>query len=426
VSADRVIVLSRAVPCFAHTGRIVLAHLLEQLAICGADLQFAVAGNSVTLEAEDEARLARAGVRAVEGPAPLFDGIDPKDGPARRLARFVGEAVDPRLSGDGPRFRDPDAEVERLMATGARSALLFWDTYYERLAPALSRAGMRLYGYLARPPMAASQVHARNELTGLKRALTQARLQGRERRHLARLRSLSDARNICALDAAWYDHNGVSCSYLPNTWPDAYGDAWQSLRRTAESRRRGIHILGNIGPLTATGNFYGMSYLADSVLPILERKLATSDWVINICGTFELPPVLDRLRRQSHVAVRGYVPDIDEEMLGNHIYLLLNNAGPYPGGYTRVIYAFSSGSCLIAHSRLAQSMPELVHDQNCLLADTPEGVADLIAAAATDSRLRGRIGAAGRETYLSRYQPKTIARGVLAMMSETDRSRSTR
>jgi hypothetical protein len=305
------------------------------------------------------------------------------------------------------------------MATGARSALPFWDTYYERLAPALSRAGMRLYGYLARPPMAASQVHARNELTGLKRALTQARLQGRERRHLARLRSLSDARNICALDAAWYDHNGVSCSYLPNTWPDAYGDAWQSLRRTAESRRRGIHILGNVGPLTATGNYYGMSYLADSVLPLVERKLPTSDWVVNICGTAELPPSLDRLRRQSHVAVRGYVPDIDEEMLGNHIYLLLNNAGPYPGGYTRVIYAFSSGSCLIAHSRLAQSMPELVHDQNCLLADTPESIADLIAAAVRDPILRNRIGEAARRTYLDRYRPNLIAQNLLRMMTET-------
>ena len=59
-------------------------------------------------------------------------------------------------------------------------------------------------------------------------------------------------------------------------------------------------------------------------------------------------------------------------MVGNHIFLLLNNAGPYTGGYTRVIYAFSSGSCLIAHKRLADSMPELVHDRNCLLGATPE------------------------------------------------------
>jgi glycosyltransferase involved in cell wall biosynthesis len=84
-----------------------------------------------------------------------------------------------------------------------------------------------------------------------------------------------------------------------------------------------------------------------------------------------------------------------------------------------VIYAFSSGSCLIAHSRLAQSMPELVHDQNCLLADTPESIADLIAAAVRDPILRNRIGEAARRTYLDRYRPNLIAQNLLRMMTET-------
>ena len=120
------------------------------------------------------------------------------------------------------------------------------------------------------------------------------------------------------------------------------------------------------------------------------------DWVINICGRFELPPEFDDLKPQPNVAMRGFVPDIDEEVRGNHIFLLLNNAGPYTGGYTRVIYAFSSGSCLIAHTRLAESMPELVHGRNCLLGATPEEIADHIAAAARDPALRARLGEAAR------------------------------
>jgi glycosyltransferase involved in cell wall biosynthesis len=123
------------------------------------------------------------------------------------------------------------------------------------------------------------------------------------------------------------------------------------------------------------------------------------------------------LRHEPNVAIRGFVPDIDEEMLGNHIFLLLNNAGPYPGGYTRVIFAFSSGSCLIAHRRLAESMPELVHDENCLLGDTPESIAALIAAAASDPALRSRIGEAARRTYVERYRPALIADKLLCMMT---------
>jgi hypothetical protein len=419
VSAGKVIVLSSMVPTFSHLGRIVIGNLIEQMAGLGAQVEFAVAGTGGLLDADEDAaaRLARVGVRAVQGPGPSLDGLTPPATAPHRVARYVREAVDPAVDGDAPRFLDPKAEVERLMATRARTALLFWDTHYERLVPALTRAGMRVYGYLGRPPMAAAQVHAHEKLRGFKRLLTQARLQSRQRRHLERLRHMSGARNICALDAAWYDRHGVGCSYLPNTWPDAYGDSWAALRRDAEGRRSGIHILGNIGALTATGNMYGMAYLADSVLPLLESRLGGLDWIVNICGRFELPPALERLRHQPHVAIRGFVPDIDEEVLGNHIFLLLNNAGPYTGGYTRVIFAFSSGACLIAHSRLAQSMPELVHDRNCLLADTPRGIADLVAAAATDRDLRRRIGAAARETYLSQYQTKIVARGLLEMMA---------
>jgi hypothetical protein len=278
---------------------------------------------------------------------------------------------------------------------------------------------MRVYGYFGRPPMAASKVHAREKLHGIKRALTDARLQARERRHLARLQSLSGARNLCALDAVWYDQHGVRCSYLPNTWPDAYGENWRSLRREAEARRQGIHMLGNIGVLSSTGNYYGMRFLADEVLPLLRRELAGADWSINICGRFQFPPSLDRLRREPNVAIRGFVPDIDDEMLGNQIFLLLNNAGPYPGGYTRVIFAFSSGSCLVAHRRLAESMPELVHDDNCLLGDTPESITALIAAAASDGALRSRIGEAARRTYVERYRPALIADGLLRMMAGT-------
>jgi hypothetical protein len=421
MSAGNVIVLTSIVPTFSHLGHIVLGNLIEQMAAHGAQVQFAIAGTDRRLVADEDAaaRLARVGVRPVDGPAPLLDGEKLPNNAARRVARYMREAFDPSVAGDAPRFLNPKAEVDRLLATGARSALLFWDSYYERLVPALASAGMRVYGYLARPPMAAAQVHADEKLRGFKRVLTQARLESRQRRHLARLRHLSGARNICALDAAWYDRHDVSCGYLPNTWPDAYGDAWKKLRREAEGRRRGIHILGNVGELTATGNMYGMTYLADRVLPLLDGRLAGLDWMVNICGRFGLPPALDGLRHQPHVAIRGFVPDIDEEVLGNHIFLLLNNAGPYTGGYTRVIFAFSAGSCLVAHNRLAESMPELVHDRNCLLADTPEGIADLVAVAATDAILRNRISEAARRTYLKFYHPGLIAESLLRLMIET-------
>jgi hypothetical protein len=161
-----------------------------------------------------------------------------------------------------------------------------------------------------------------------------------------------------------------------------------------------------------------MTYFADYVLPLLDDAMAVRDWTVNICGRFELPGELSHLARHSRVSLRGFVANIDEEMVGNHVFLLLNNSGPYTGGYTRVIYAFATGACLIAHRRLADSMPELVENENCLLGETPDEIAGLIATASADSGLRSRVGAAARRTYIDRYHPTRIAGGLRDMIME--------
>jgi hypothetical protein len=416
----RVLVLSSVSPNFAHfrAAQTVLAHLLQELAQSNLDVSYAVAELKPGTDAESEARLRSAGVTALHGPQPV---MTPSVPPASRIVRAVDLArqlIDPRSGREDPDFAAPDVEIERVLSSGAQAAILFWDTCYEQLVPALGTHGLPVFGYLARPPFAAAQITVREKLSGVRRRLETLRLYARQRRHFDRLRHLAGARNICALDAAWYSRERVACRYLPNTWPDPFGENWAAARAVAECRRDGIHILANIGGLNATGNHYGMMFFADRVLPLLDRALAGRDWTANICGRFELPRELARLAQHPRVALRGFVPDIDEEMSGNHLFLLLNNSGPYTGGYTRVIYAFATGACLIAHRRLANSMPELVADENCLLGETPEDVAGLIIAAASDPQLRSRIGTAARRTYIECYRPSRVASGIRDMVME--------
>jgi hypothetical protein len=418
--APHVIVLSSVSPNYAHfrAAQTVLAHVLQELARTDLDVSYAVAETRPGTDASSEAQLREAGVTAVPGSLPA---VRPATPPVSRLARAVGlarEFVDPHSGRDDPEFVAPNWEVERLLAGDAAAAILFWDTSYEQLVPALVAGGLPVFGYLARPPFAAAQVVAKERLSGLRRGLASVRLQARQRRHFERFRGLAGARNICAIDAAWYSREGVACRYLPNTWPDPSGEGWAEVRAGAESRRSGIHILGNVGGLNATGNHFGMSCLVDHVLPLLDRALAGRSWTVNICGRFDLPMELARLAEHPHVALRGFVPDIDEEMAGNHIFLLLNNSGPYTGGYTRVIYAFATGACLIAHRRLADSMPELIAGENCLLGQTPEEITELIAAAAADRKLRARLGVAARRTYTESYHPTRIAVALRDMVME--------
>ena len=85
------------------------------------------------------------------------------------------------------------------------AAILFWDTCYENLLPHLRSSGLDVYGYLARPPFAAGATFAAERLHGATRVLGQARMAGLERRHIGRMQDLKGARNICAIDTAWYD-----------------------------------------------------------------------------------------------------------------------------------------------------------------------------------------------------------------------------
>lgn len=337
--------------------------------------------------------------------------------PLRQLA-LVRDLISSDVTVDPPHFSNPDALARRLEMTGADVALLFWDTCFEFLLPHFR---IPVIGYLARPPFSPAPFQDVGNLGPIQRIIQKLRLAGQERRHFKRMRGLAASANICALDVDWYNREGTPCRYIANTWPDPFGADWAARGADAQARRPGLHILANIGGLNATGNSFGLLYLADRVLPLLYDKLADLDWTVNICGRFDLPPELKGKLDRDNVALRGFVDDIDDEVSGNQIFLLLNNAGPYTGGYTRVIYALAAGSCLIAHERLAESMPELVHNENCLLGGTPEAIADLIAEAGRDAGLRARLGVAGRETYQRRYAPAYVARQLAELAAEAKR-----
>src|SRR5579871_6090909 len=98
------------------------------------------------------------------------------------------------------------------------------------------------------------------------------------------MKRLHGAANICALDAAWYRAQGIACRYVSNCWPDPFDNAWRDRRQQSERARDGFHILGNIGGLDATGNRFGIQYLANEVAPRLRRRLDGGSWRINICG----------------------------------------------------------------------------------------------------------------------------------------------
>lgn len=414
----RIAVLASVHPSFSHAraGYVVLASILEELGQAGHDVRLFTLGCPNQPDAGTLGRLARAHVTHAGDltdqtrPEPSLSGL-------RSDLRTLRKAYLPGQDDDYPKFDDPAAAAARV-AEGADAAILFWDTWFEQLIPALGK--VPVIGYLARPRTASSisanQARPLQGMAGVKQRVLLRILRNQEARHLKRLRGLSAAANICALDAAYYSGHGVSCGYLPNTWPDFFGEGWRQRRDGAEAGRARVGVLANIGSVNATGNGFGLEYLAREVLPALVPGLAERIEV-NVCGGGKLDAALAGDLKARGVRIRGFVDDIDGEVLANRVFLLLNNAGPYTGGYTRVIYAFSSGACLVAHRRLADSMPEVKHGENALLGSSGAEIAELLSQATSDPALARRLGEGGRHTYEQAYRPAIIVRGLLERMA---------
>lgn len=398
-----------------------MATLMLEFVRAGHDVLWAIAGSGKDTDILTHEQLSKSGARFI---GDFTDDLDfgPRSAVGRRLSVLRQLAI-PRLC-EVPRFRDRSGNVDRLIHSGADVALLFWDTWFEFLLPYLARK-IPVVGYLGRPRYASAltgleqhqNLHTLRER--LSRVVARKLLKQQRNAHLRRARNFARLGNICAVDATMYGKTGIPCSYVPNTWPDMFGAEWESRRARAVEQRGRLGILANVGTLSTTGNAYGLSYLATEVLPELEPRMNGVDYEINICGGGHPGTVIGKLFQHPRVNAKGFVQDIDQEMLANSIFLLLNNAGPYTGGYTRVMYAFASGACLIAHSRLAESMPEVRDGINALLGQSGREISALIAQVSADDALRRRLGKAARQTYECEYHPRVVGRKLLVLLKES-------
>ena len=209
--------------------------------------------------------------------------------------------------------------------------------------------------------------------------------------------------------AAWFRRQGLNgCRYLPNIVPDWGGAQWER-RRLAQPTRRRLKIvcMGHVG---GTATLAGLHLLADETLPALERALGRS-FELHICGKGQLPAGLARRLDRPSVRLRGFVDDIVAELLTADVFLV-----PTPielGIRVRIPYAWSLGSCVVAHRANAAGLAELVHEENALLASDGVGLAEAVVRACRQPGLRARLGRAGRRTYETHFSREVVSAKVV-------------
>lgn len=247
---------------------------------------------------------------------------------------------------------------------------------------------------------------------GLLKLLNRAR----EIQHLRMMIACEATANNALIDARYYADRGHPRSiYLQNMWPDAItAPIFGGHAAGGEA-----HVCGSVGNLGATGNTFGLHYLGAELIPRIRARIGGEPLAIDIFGGGWARTAVTSVLTDPAIRLRGWVEDINNEIVSSVAFLVLTNAYGFNVGNTRILLAWSLGACVIAHTSSVLSMPEMVHGENALLGETPDEIADLVVQALRNPVLRQRIGHGGYQTFREHYRSETVVPRMLAEIEQT-------
>jgi hypothetical protein len=338
---------------------------------------------------ERGAQLVRVPSRGAEVFARLQGGVRARLG---RTLRPPPETLYPTLV-DRPAVRDAVEE------TGADAAFVY---HFESLAASRDLAIPR-FAAVGDPPHLSALYHFRRSPSLRALGRLQAQLREQPRLLVEMLNECSAAGAFAAHHAAWLRKKGAEqCEYLRTPVPDP----GPTERREGEKPR--ILLVGHLkGAVTLEG----LQRFATGVLPRLEEELGPDGFEVRLAGGFDPPPALAGPLDRPSVRLLGQVEDAGPEFLSAHVMLVPNSITL--GIRVRIVTALAYGCCIVTDRANTSGIPELEHEVNALIADSPEGLARETLRAFGDPALRARLGAAARETYERAFQPR-IAVGRIA------------
>jgi glycosyltransferase involved in cell wall biosynthesis len=414
----RVFFIGAHLPLAGHSVRAPTVVIRESMAA------FRALGHEVVfqplLSHESEEGFEEAGERALEwarstGVEALPSLYAPPDAVGSTPRLLVRQSVSRRPGDFYPSYALRGEVAKRVRDSGADVCLHLWTS---AAFGACADVDVPVYGYAGNPDHYSMQARLKHpEIFDIPLATLRNRLKLRLWRRaygnfenvVARLaRRATWLGCVSATTAEFYaEHGHPRAFYVQNMWPRL--PVSEAAPKVAENR-----IVGNLGGQYATGNTFGAWLLGHEVLPELDRVLG-DDYEVHLYGAGWFAPPVARALEHPRVVNRGYVDDIDAELRAAKVFLLCNNSNPdFIAGHTRVLHAWSLGSCLVAHSNMARAMPEIVHGENALLGETAAELAEHVGAACRDEELRRRIAEGGRRTWEREFLPETVIRRVVA------------
>ena len=227
--------------------------------------------------------------------------------------------------------------------------------------------------------------------------------------HLAVMRKLKFVFEVAKNDAEYYRDHNVAAKYLNNMW---LGE--NSAECCPEKQQlQPLKICGNVGNLSATGNTYGLITIANEILPRLKCRLGEGTFEIHLYGGAKPKPEIIDMLNDPHIKIRGFVDDLDAEILSSPIFLIANNNNRFKVGHTRFMHAWSLGATVVGFDDSCLAMPEIKHKVNALLGKNADEVVDYICLASANKELRQELAIGGQRTLQEYFSPNNVVNSII-------------
>lgn len=204
-------------------------------------------------------------------------------------------------------------------------------------------------------------------------------------------------------DAKWLRENGaLKSQYFKTPIIDAYPEF--DIKKIEVKISKKYKIITGTSNLQSTSTLAGLNFLDKEILKNLLLLMDEKDFEIHIIGKGNISSDFKNILSCKSVFIRGFVEDLKTEYESSHLVLIPTNV--FLGYRSRVLTAFSYSACVVAHSNDAINQPEMIHKENCFIANDGPGIAENIFLALNDNNLRKKIKINARETYLKNFHPK--------------------
>ena len=157
-----------------------------------------------------------------------------------------------------------------------------------------------------------------------------------------------------------------------------------------------------VGNLIQSLTSAGLAFLGDEIFPALRRLGLLDKFEFVLIGKFEPRPDIAARLEGANVRLAGYVDNLADEV--NRADIVLHPVPYSPGAGVRLCSMASMYPCFVLHAAVADSVEELRHAENCLVARTGDEFAAALLQACEDRTINSRLRQGARATFDAHYR----------------------